>query len=81
MKKRAERTVPMKAVNEMMDICIAWIGILFRRLGVGEYRVTLDEMKEGLGKYRFSAFRDGDTYFIRLTDPDPQEDQHDGDEQ
>ncbi len=81
MKKKYERMIPQKAVNEMMDICVAWIGLLFRRLGVGEYRVTMDELKEGLGKYQFSAFREGDTYTIRLSEPTPQEDSHDGDEQ
>lgn len=80
MKKKHEPMVPQKAVNEMMDICIGWIGVLFRRLGVGEYRVSMKEIREGLGKIKFTAFREGDTYTIRLTDPEKQEEGHGGNE-
>lgn len=81
MKKKNDRMVPQTAVNEMMDICVAWIGVLFRRLGVGEYRIHMKDISEGLGKLEFSAFREGDTYVVRLTDPEKREEDHGGDEQ
>lgn len=64
----------------MMDLCVAWIGVLFKRLGVGEYRFKLKDISEGLGMLQFSAAREGDEYIVTLTDPEEGKGNHDRDE-
>lgn len=66
MRKRNEKTVPASAVNELMDLCCAWLGILLRRLGTGELRVNQREVKEGLEAPLCEVCREGETYVIRL---------------
>ena len=70
LKKKREVMIPKSAVDQMMDIACAWISVLMRRLGTGVYRISMADIREGLGKYRFSAVREGDTYVVRLDLPE-----------
>ncbi len=66
MKKRNEKTMPTSAVNELMDLCCAWLGVLLRRLGEEELRVSQREIKEGLEVPFCDVCREGEDYIIRL---------------
>lgn len=65
----------------MMDIWSAWLAVLFRRLGVGECRISFREIAEGLGKLQFSAERDEYGYVIRLTEEEAQEETNGGEQE
>ncbi len=73
-----KRGVEIPEVKEMTDLFVAWIGVLFRRLGVGTCRISAQEIREGLGNLQFSAVREGEDYVITLMPYGEGEDAHDG---
>jgi len=66
LKKKRETMVPKSEVDEMMDVACAWIAVLLRRMGTGIHRISMADIREGLGQYRFSATREGGEYVVRL---------------
>lgn len=64
----------------MMELYTAWIAVLFRRLGEGECRISMNEIREGLGQNDFSAVRVEDEYVITLKKKAETEVNHVGDE-
>lgn len=84
MKQRNKTVVPAREVNELVDLCNAWLCILLRRLGEGEHRFSLQEFREGMGRLRLHISREDGDYVLRLTETvsegDGREAQHVGDE-
>lgn len=81
LKPRNENSVKQQEVNELVDLCNAWLCILLRRLGEGEHRFSMQDVREGLGRLSLSIRRDDGDYILCLTEPSvKKEDCHDGNE-
>ncbi len=81
LKHPSKKNVPQKEVDELVDLCNAWLCVLLRRLGEGEHRFSIQEFKEGLGRLSLSIRREDGDYILSLHQPaEEKEGRHDGNE-
>ena len=88
MREKKKQSFTIAEVDELVNLYNAWFAVLLRALGTGEYRVSREEFREGLGNVQCNLLRDEDTYVIVLSTadgtPEPASDEgevlHDGEE-
>ena len=62
----AEREEEITALRQLLDCASAWIALLVKEKG-GEAKIPSGDIKSILGKYQFSATKDGgDNYILKV---------------